>query len=279
MDWSGVDYLWIIGMFLSAVWTLILTAPIHCRASIGEQVMQCYISPNLMTKQTNLHLGWPENILHLCENVLCSRTMLIGRVYLEIWRSRAKCLYLSSCHFPLRWCKAHLPKNGLPPPSKASLSARCIHSHYAADAQESQDAQTSQRTLLFNYRPFYWNAGWVPSTWRLTVLERQDFMKEKHSSEGSWSWCSFSFFYKQNLFLDFQQEDSNMSCTIGSLGWELFYFYIIINNREMRVQIYHLAIDAQLYLWEKPNSLTVSFWCIYTFINTLQVSEMLYITQ
>ncbi len=31
MDWSGVDYLWIIVMFLS--WTLILTAP------IGEQVM------------------------------------------------------------------------------------------------------------------------------------------------------------------------------------------------------------------------------------------------
>ncbi len=26
MDWSGVDYLWIIVMFLSAVWTLILTA-------------------------------------------------------------------------------------------------------------------------------------------------------------------------------------------------------------------------------------------------------------
>ncbi len=29
MDWSGVDYLWIIVMFLSAVWTLILMAPIH----------------------------------------------------------------------------------------------------------------------------------------------------------------------------------------------------------------------------------------------------------
>ncbi len=39
MDWSGVDYLWIIVMFLSAVWTLILTAPIHCRASIAEQEM------------------------------------------------------------------------------------------------------------------------------------------------------------------------------------------------------------------------------------------------
>ncbi len=36
---SSVDYLWIIVMFLSAVWTLILTAPIHCRGSIAEQVM------------------------------------------------------------------------------------------------------------------------------------------------------------------------------------------------------------------------------------------------
>ncbi len=34
--WTGV--VWIIVMFLSAVWTLILTAPIH-RWSIGEQVM------------------------------------------------------------------------------------------------------------------------------------------------------------------------------------------------------------------------------------------------
>ncbi len=53
----GVDYLWIIVMFLSAVWTLILTAPIHCRASIAETVMQRHISPNLMKKQTHLHLG------------------------------------------------------------------------------------------------------------------------------------------------------------------------------------------------------------------------------
>ncbi len=39
MDWSGKDDLWIIVMILSAVWTLILTAPIHRRGSIGEQVM------------------------------------------------------------------------------------------------------------------------------------------------------------------------------------------------------------------------------------------------
>ncbi len=57
--WTGV--VWIIVMFLSAVWTLILTAPIHCRGSIAETVMQCYISPNLMKKQTYLHLEWPKD--------------------------------------------------------------------------------------------------------------------------------------------------------------------------------------------------------------------------
>ncbi len=35
--WTGE--VWITVMFLSAVWTLILTAPIHCRAPIAEQVM------------------------------------------------------------------------------------------------------------------------------------------------------------------------------------------------------------------------------------------------
>ncbi len=60
MDWSLVDYWWIIVMFLSAVWTLILMAPIHCRGSISEQVM--YISPKLFwwKKLTRLYLGWPE---------------------------------------------------------------------------------------------------------------------------------------------------------------------------------------------------------------------------
>ncbi len=39
VNWkTGV--VWIIVMFLSAVWTLILPAPIHCRGSIGEQVMK-----------------------------------------------------------------------------------------------------------------------------------------------------------------------------------------------------------------------------------------------
>ncbi len=40
--------------------TLILTAPIHCRASIAETLMQRHISTNLMKKQTHLHLRWSE---------------------------------------------------------------------------------------------------------------------------------------------------------------------------------------------------------------------------
>ncbi len=55
MDYSGVGYLWIILMLLSAVWILILTAPVHYGWSIGEKVTQCYISPNL-----HLYRGWTE---------------------------------------------------------------------------------------------------------------------------------------------------------------------------------------------------------------------------
>ncbi len=47
-------------MVLSAVWTLILTAPIHCRRSIGEQVMLNFSKSVLIKKQTHLHLGCPE---------------------------------------------------------------------------------------------------------------------------------------------------------------------------------------------------------------------------
>ncbi len=36
---ESVEYLWVTMMFLSAVWTLILMAPIHCGEYVGEQVM------------------------------------------------------------------------------------------------------------------------------------------------------------------------------------------------------------------------------------------------
>ncbi len=54
VNWRAeMDYLWIIVMFLSAVWTLILTAPIHCRGFSGEQVI-------FKPVQAHLYIGWPE---------------------------------------------------------------------------------------------------------------------------------------------------------------------------------------------------------------------------
>ncbi len=57
MDWSRVDHLWIIVMFLSAVWILILMAPIQCRGSIGEQVKLNFSKFAPVKKQTHLYLG------------------------------------------------------------------------------------------------------------------------------------------------------------------------------------------------------------------------------
>ncbi len=60
VNWrTGV--MWIIVMFLSAVWTLILTAPIHCRASICEQVMEetnslCPESKDWQSQHTSFYI-------------------------------------------------------------------------------------------------------------------------------------------------------------------------------------------------------------------------------
>ncbi len=53
--WTGV--VWInCGLLWCFYQTLILTAPIHCRASIAETLMQWHISTNLMKKQTHPNL-------------------------------------------------------------------------------------------------------------------------------------------------------------------------------------------------------------------------------
>ncbi len=57
VNW-GIGVVWIIVMFLSAVWSLILTAPIHCSASIAES----WISSNIfyISSTPRLHLDWPK---------------------------------------------------------------------------------------------------------------------------------------------------------------------------------------------------------------------------
>ncbi len=57
--WTGV--VWITVINTSG---LILTAPIHCRASIGEQVMYCYISPNLF--------WWRNKLIYILDGLRVS---------------------------------------------------------------------------------------------------------------------------------------------------------------------------------------------------------------
>ncbi len=67
------------------VWTLVLTAPIHCRGSIAEQVMQCYILPYPMNKQTNLHLGQPDGFCKWVNYSFKTNTCLSMHMLLKLW--------------------------------------------------------------------------------------------------------------------------------------------------------------------------------------------------
>ncbi len=75
MDWSHEDYLWIILMFLSAVWTLVLMVPIHCiwthwQASGGmlnfskcvPTKEQIHLHPVLSEGRYIFFLGWTINL-------------------------------------------------------------------------------------------------------------------------------------------------------------------------------------------------------------------------
>ncbi len=60
MDWSGVDYCDV----LSAVWTLVLTAPIHCRRSCNAAFLQIcsneetHSSTCIASGCFSFHIGW-----------------------------------------------------------------------------------------------------------------------------------------------------------------------------------------------------------------------------
>ncbi len=59
-------YLRVIVKFLSALWTFILTAPIHCRGSIGEpnatflKICSDEENKNYILDGSHQHHGWPE---------------------------------------------------------------------------------------------------------------------------------------------------------------------------------------------------------------------------
>ncbi len=100
--------------------TLILTAPIHRRASIAETLMQWHISPNLMKKQTHLHLGWPEG-----EYIFGSIIPLKAFFSLLVFLSPAPRLIHSSDQYSWserKHCILPLHKN-----SNWELSCLCFH--------------------------------------------------------------------------------------------------------------------------------------------------------
>ncbi len=77
--WTGLVWITCGLLFLSAVWMLILTAPIHCRGYIGEQVMQCKISPNLFwgrnfwvnySFKSHKHLCLCKTAAHFCTDLI-----------------------------------------------------------------------------------------------------------------------------------------------------------------------------------------------------------------
>ncbi len=61
--WTGVVWITrvLLWWFNQLFGLLFLTAPIHCRASIAEQVIECYISPNLMKKLIYILNGLRES--------------------------------------------------------------------------------------------------------------------------------------------------------------------------------------------------------------------------
>ncbi len=80
-------YSWFIVLLLSAV----LTAPIHCRGFIGEQVMLCWISPNLFQ--------WRNTFIYILDEVesIFRKCLILGELFLwgHIYLSMAKCNHLN----------------------------------------------------------------------------------------------------------------------------------------------------------------------------------------
>ncbi len=64
--------------------TLILTAPIHCRGSIGEQVMLDFPKSVEIKKQSHLHLGWSEDEYILANFNFCVNYI----VYKKKWKQQ-----------------------------------------------------------------------------------------------------------------------------------------------------------------------------------------------
>ncbi len=95
------DLCGLIIMFLSAVWTLILTVPIHCRRSIGEEVM--YIYHNLF--------GYRNKLIYILDSLeyIFSIFFSFSLVFLLENSSKYSVLYAFHSHIKLLFlCSSEL---------------------------------------------------------------------------------------------------------------------------------------------------------------------------
>ncbi len=90
--WTGV--VWIIVMFLSAVWTLILTAPIHCRGSIAETFLQIWWRNKLILIWDDLQVSTFTEVFSFLVN--CSFNALMH------------CWLLLSTYLRFMWLRQYL---------------------------------------------------------------------------------------------------------------------------------------------------------------------------
>ncbi len=105
--WTGA--VWMIVMFLSAVWTLILTAPIHCkwRNATFPQICSDEETPLMSsTFPANFNFRWtiPSNAFRLscCEWTACVCTISVDwlRALTALWRGVSPSLDLKSTWAP-----------------------------------------------------------------------------------------------------------------------------------------------------------------------------------
>ncbi len=71
MDWNHVDLLWIIVMFLSVLWTFILTAPIHCIGLLSKWCDAKFLQ--IYTDEDYVLDGLRENIQQFVCVCVCVR--------------------------------------------------------------------------------------------------------------------------------------------------------------------------------------------------------------
>ncbi len=165
--WTGV--VWIIVMFLSAVWTLILTAPIH---------IHCWdIPPNLMKKQTGMIWEWTHLQQMLIFRWAIPLNLNLWRLQLYIWAQLTPkslwipderplsvcsvCARIKSskcCGLPLIWDQIHLLRAVL----RELLWTSQMSNHCCSTSLRGISLRSLPLTILQNHEPFSRNTVlWV----------------------------------------------------------------------------------------------------------------------